>query len=90
MNTNPVVSERLKNYRAKLKIKKSSRVEESIKKLRLNILISKKTKDYNLGTSLRSYIDPRIYYRWGKKINYDWRKYYSKALESKFSWVEEY
>ncbi|MHA1587046.1 MAG: hypothetical protein ACTSUW_06860 [Candidatus Heimdallarchaeota archaeon] len=50
--------------------------------------ISKKTKTWNLGTSLKSYIDPRVYYEWGKEVDYDWRNYYSNTLQRKFSWVE--
>jgi hypothetical protein len=48
----------------------------------------KATKDYNLRTSLKSYIDPRIYRDWGKSIDFDWKLYYPKALQRKFSWVE--
>jgi len=46
------------------------------------------TKDYNLGTSLKSYVDPRVYFDWGKKVDYSWRNYYSATLEKKFSWVD--
>ena len=46
------------------------------------------TRDYNLGTSMKSYIDPRIYYDWGRKVDYDWKSYYSKTLQKKFSWVD--
>ena len=49
----------------------------------------KATKNYNLGTSFKSYIDPRIYFEWGKKIDYDWKLYYPKALQRKFSWIEK-
>ena len=52
------------------------------------IKIQKETRDYNLITSLKSYIDPRHYYEWGKTVKYDWKKYYPKALHKKFSWVE--
>jgi hypothetical protein len=48
----------------------------------------KATRDYNLRTSLKSYIDPRAYYEWGRKVGYDWKLYYPKALQKKFSWVE--
>jgi DNA topoisomerase-1 len=48
----------------------------------------KETKDYNLGTSLRSYIDPRIFLRWGKKVDFDWKNYYAKTLQKKFAWVD--
>jgi len=33
-------------------------------------------------------IDPRIYYDWGKKVEFDWKLHYPKALQRKFSWVE--
>lgn len=59
-----------------------------IEKLKLQIEGQKATRDYNLVTSLKSYIDPRIYYEWGRRVDYDWKMYYPKALRSKFSWVE--
>ena len=65
-------------YKAKLAFKKIESQEK----------ISKKTKTWNLGTSLKSYIDPRVYYDWGKEVDYDWRNYYSNTLQRKFSWVE--
>jgi DNA topoisomerase-1 len=90
--------ERIKN----LKIKHKGRIERlrirlittkdrdrnAIEKLKLQITAQAETRDYNLGTSMKSYVDPRIYYNWSKKVDYDWRKYYSKTLQSKFSWVE--
>ena len=77
--------ERLK----KLKEKKTRRSRERAKILRINIKIIKETKNYNLRTSLKSYIDPRIYYEWGEKVEFDWKLYYPKALQRKFSWVED-
>jgi len=59
-------------------------------KLKLRIATQKETRDYNLGTSLKSYIDPRIYYEWGKQVDYDWKRYYPKTLQKKFIWVETY
>jgi hypothetical protein len=56
--------------------------------LKLRIKTQNETRDYNLATSLKSYIDPRIYYKWGKEIDYYWKRYYPKALQRKFSWVE--
>ena len=61
---------------------------ERIRKARLQIDIRKKTRNYNLNTSLKSYIDPRIYYRWGMEVDFDWKLYYPKSLQKKFSWVE--
>jgi DNA topoisomerase-1 len=60
----------------------------AIRKLKFRIKAQKETRDYNLGTSLKSYINPRIYYEWGKQVEYDWKRYYSKTLQRKFSWVE--
>ena len=69
--------------------KRRKRDKAAVEKLRLQIEAKKETRDYNLSTSLKSYIDPRIYYNWGKKVDYDWKQYYPKALRSKFSWVED-
>ena len=77
---------------AKLRGKLTDREERdkrAIEKLRLQIKAQEETRDYNLGTSLKSYIDPRIYYDWSRRVDYDWKKYYSKTLQSKFSWVEK-
>jgi DNA topoisomerase-1 len=76
----------------KLKIRRErnkERDDKAIEKLKLQIEAQQETRDYNLGTSLKSYVDPRIYYDWSNKVEYDWKKYYSKALQKKFSWIEE-
>ncbi|MGQ9721604.1 MAG: DNA topoisomerase I [Candidatus Jordarchaeum sp.] len=77
--------ERLK----KLKQKKGEKAQEKVKEVQTQIELMKKTKNYNLTTSLKSYIDPRVYYNWFQKVDYDWKKYYPKTLQRKFSWVEE-
>jgi DNA topoisomerase-1 len=77
--------ERLKELKSKKPTKKR---KEAIKKLKLQIKLMKKTNEYNLTTSLKSYIDPRVYYEWCKKINFDWKLYYPKSLQKKFSWIE--
>ena len=79
--------ERMAKLRERLENRKE-RDRQAIEKLTLQITAQEETKDYNLGTSLKSYVDPRIYYDWGSKINYDWKKYYSKTLQGKFNWVE--
>ncbi|MDQ1279897.1 MAG: topoisomerase [Thermoproteota archaeon] len=76
--------ETLKRLRA-LKTKKS---KERVQELKVRIETFKETKDYNLRTSLKSYIDPRAYFEWGKRVGYDWRFYYPKTLQNKFEWVE--
>jgi DNA topoisomerase-1 len=80
-------SERLEKLKIRLSTTKE-RDRNAIEKLKLQITAQAETRDYNLGTSMKSYVDPRIYYNWSKKVDYDWRKYYSKTLQSKFSWVE--
>jgi len=67
---------------------RKQRDKAALEKTKLNITTQEETRDYNLSTSLKSYIDPRIYYEWGKKVQYDWKKYYQKALHKKFSWIE--
>jgi len=68
--------------------KKTPKLEERIQALRLKIKEVQSTRDYNLRTSLKSYIDPRVYYSWGKSVDFDWKIYYPKTLQKKFSWVE--
>jgi DNA topoisomerase-1 len=77
--------ERLKVLQAK-ETKKSA---EASKALKMKIKTMKATRDYNLGTSLKSYIDPRLYHSWGTKVNFDWKLYYPKTLQRKFSWVDK-
>lgn len=72
----------------KLRASKTKRSKEALKKLRMQIKTTKKTVDYNLNTSLKSYIDPRIYRDWGRKVDFDWKLYYPKTLQRKFSWVD--
>ncbi len=72
----------------KLKAKDTPSSKKQAKVLEYRVKTIRETKDYNLRTSLKSYIDPRIYYKWGQKVNFDWKLYYPKALQDKFSWVE--
>jgi len=92
--------ERVKVLEAKLEeVKKKSRSEsrarqlkklkERIREAKLKLDLANATRDYNLGTSLKSYIDPRAFVNWAKKISYDWRKYYPKTLQRKYAWVDE-
>jgi DNA topoisomerase-1 len=80
--------EKKKERLRKLRAKKTEKSRETAKIVQLKIKEMKATRDYNLRTSLKSYIDPRIYYDWGKKVEFDWKLYYPKALQHKFSWVE--
>ncbi len=80
-------AERMKKLRQRLESRRQ-RDKVAMEKLKLRIEARKETRDYNLATSLKSYIDPRIYYEWGKQFDYDWKRYYSRTLQRKFSWVE--
>ena len=71
-----------------LQTKDTKKSAEAAKALKLKIRTMKAARDYNLGTSLKSYIDPRLYHSWGKKVDFDWKLYYPKTLQRKFSWVE--
>jgi len=57
-------------------------------KMKLAIDLSEKTRDHNLGTSLRNYIDPRIFKAWTDEVKADWEKLYTAALQKKFLWVK--
>lgn len=75
---------RLNEQIKKQKIKHGERVE----KLKLQVDLSEKTKDYNIGTSLRNYIDPRVFKAWTDKVGAEWEKLYTSALQKKFLWVK--
>ena len=75
--------------KAKKQIKKSKQKhKERVEKLTLQVDLTKKTKDYNLGTSLRNYIDPRIFKSWTDDVGAEWEKLYTAALQKKFLWVK--
>jgi DNA topoisomerase-1 len=79
--------EQMKKLRQRLKSRRN-RDRMAIERLKFKIEAQKETRDFNLTTSLKSYIDPRIYYEWGKRVGYDWKQYYPRSLQRKFSWVE--
>ena len=68
--------------------KSKAKQKERIEKLRLQLDLTEKTRDYNLGTSLRNYIDPRIFKSWTDEVTADWEKLYTAALQKKFLWVK--
>ncbi|MCW4024622.1 MAG: DNA topoisomerase I [Candidatus Bathyarchaeota archaeon] len=67
--------------------KKTESLQTRIEKAKLDIELTKLTKEYNLGTSLKSYIDPNAYVKWAKKVKFDIEKFYPKTLRSKFNWA---
>jgi DNA topoisomerase-1 len=68
--------------------KQKQKHKERIEKLELQIDLSEKTKDYNIGTSLRNYIDPRVFKAWTDEVGAEWEKLYTSALQKKFLWVK--
>jgi len=68
--------------------KQKEKHKERVEKLQLQIDLSEKTKDYNLGTSLRNYIDPRVFKAWTDEVGVEWEKLYTAALQKKFLWVQ--
>jgi DNA topoisomerase-1 len=95
----PSFDERLAKKEAKLKEieaqleqkkaegKKTASLETRIEKARLDIELTRLTKEYNLGTSLKSYIDPTAYVQWARKVDFDLEKFYPATLRKKFSWA---
>jgi len=67
--------------------KKTDAILSRIEKTRFDIELAKKTKEYNLGTSLKSYVDPNVYVKWASKVEYPLEKLYPKTLQRKFIWA---
>ena len=81
-------TKRIKTLNEQIK-KQKSKHKERLEKLGLQIDLSEKTKDYNIGTSLRNYIDPRVFKAWTDEVGAEWEKLYTSALQKKFLWVKE-
>ena len=82
---------RLEELEAKLKEVKRERslnsIKRRIRKLKLQIDLMLKTKEYNLGTSLKNYIDPRVLVAWAYRVGLNPEKIYPKSLRRKFKWA---
>ncbi|MHB1296464.1 MAG: hypothetical protein ACYC4R_15910, partial [Anaerolineae bacterium] len=65
-----------------------SRAQAALGKILAQSDIAGHKRTWNLGTSLKSYIDPRVYHRWGEQVGYDaLGRYYPTILQRKFAWV---
>ena len=88
--------EKIKQLRMELKKNKwktelqKLRKEQRVEKLEFQLRLQKETRDYNLGTSLRNYIDPRVFKSWCEYVDLDWTKIYTSTLQRKFKWIEQY
>jgi len=67
--------------------KKTDALRKRIEKSKLDIELTKETREYNLGTSLKSYIDPNTYVKWASHVGFDLEKFYPKALKNKYTWA---
>jgi DNA topoisomerase-1 len=82
------------NLRNDIKLKKwktekqKEKLESRIEKITYQLKLQKETRDYNLGTSLRNYIDPRVMKWWMDGVGLDWKKVYTTTLQRKFKWIE--
>ena len=66
------------------------RLKEKLAKMKVQLKLQQETRDYNLGTSLRNYIDPRVMKAWLNYVELDWTKVYTATLQRKFKWIEDY
>ena len=80
-------AKRIKTLNEQIK-KQKRKHKERLEKLELQIKLSEKTRDYNIGTSLRNYIDPRVFKAWTDEVGAEWEKLYTAALQKKFLWVK--
>lgn len=60
---------------------------ERLQRAALQLQLVRDTKDYALNTSLKNYIDPRVYKDWGESVGFDWKKLYTGSLLKKFTWA---
>ncbi|MDH5431586.1 MAG: DNA topoisomerase I [Nitrosopumilus sp.] len=82
-----IKAKRIKTLNEQIR-KQKTKQKERLEKLELQIDLSEKTKDYNIGTSLRNYIDPRVFKAWTDEVGAEWEKLYTSALQKKFLWVK--
>ncbi|NHI90643.1 MAG: DNA topoisomerase I [Candidatus Thorarchaeota archaeon] len=67
-----------------------TKAELAKRKIEVDFALATDARTWNLGTSLKSYIHPKIVYRWCDKVDYDWRKVYTKTLQRKFEgWIDK-
>ncbi len=66
-----------------------ARAEDAQGKIRAQLAIAQRKRRWNTNTSLRSYIDPRVYHRWGQAVDYDaLNSFYPTTLRRKYAWVQ--
>jgi DNA topoisomerase I len=68
--------------------KAKARLAQRVEKMKRQVELTKMTRDYNLNTSLRNYIDPRVFKTWADRVGLDWKLLYSSTLRRKMAWVD--
>jgi hypothetical protein len=66
------------------------KAELAKRKIEIDFALARDSRTWNLGTSLKSYIHPKVVYKWCNRVDYDWRKVYTKTLQRKFEgWIDK-
>lgn len=66
------------------------KAELAKRKIEVDFALAKDSRTWNLGTSLKSYVHPKVVYKWCNRVDYDWRKVYTKTLQRKFEgWIDK-
>jgi DNA topoisomerase-1 len=79
--------ESLKKKERKVQEYKAKGKDERVRKMSMDVDLTKETKEYNLNTSLKNYIDPRVIKSWADYVGLDWKKIYTSSLLRKFEWA---
>ncbi len=85
-------TKRIENLEERIEMTRirEEKAQTAVGKIRAQMSIAMENRSWNLGTSQKSYIDPRIFYNWGTSVDYDvLEKYYSTTLRIKFQWVKK-
>ena len=44
------------------------RAQEALGKIKAQMEVARRKREWNTSTSLKSYVDPRVYQRWGERV----------------------
>jgi len=65
------------------------RAVDALGKIKAQMDIAQRKREWNLSTSLKSYVDPRVYHRWGQRVDYDvLNSFYPTMLRRKYAWIQ--
>ncbi len=79
----------LRKKRERLEEAMAKKDQKRVARLQREVKFYERTKNYNLNTAMKNYIDPRVFKSWCDYVGLDWAKVYSKSLQRKFSWVNQ-